>query len=176
MVEMQAIHSQILAVIGAGNIGRILIKRLLASGVSSQHMLVVDADEARAQSAALEFGVKPAALGEAEVSNADVILICVPPKTVLETLQYLAPRWHPGQLVISCAAAIPLERLEKLLPRGVAVIRVMPNTPSLVGRGMNPVAFGSQVSEPGRALALELLKCLGETIEVRDEQEKLMHA
>ncbi len=75
-------HEQTLAVIGAGNIGRILIKRLLAS-------------EARAQSAALEFGIKPAALSEAEVSNADVILICVTPKAVLETLQHLAPHLHP---------------------------------------------------------------------------------
>lgn len=88
-------HEQTLAVIGAGNIGRILIKRLLASGASSQRMLIVDADEARAQSAALEFGIKPAALSEAEVSNADVILICVTPKAVLETLQHLAPHLHP---------------------------------------------------------------------------------
>jgi pyrroline-5-carboxylate reductase len=58
--------------------------------------------------------------------------------------------------------------LEYLLPEDVIVARVMPNAPSLVGQGMNPVAYGREVTPEGRALVEALLACLGETIEVND--------
>jgi pyrroline-5-carboxylate reductase len=80
-------------------------------------------------------------------------------------------KWlKPEQLVISFAAAIAIERLESLLPHGAIVVRIMPNTPSLVGEGMNPVAYGQQVTPEARILVREILACLGRTIEVRDDQ------
>ena len=56
------------------------------------------------------------------------------------------------------------------MPEGVMVARVMPNAPSLVGQGMNPVAFGASVTPEARALIEAVLTTLGDTIEVRDEQ------
>ena len=59
--------------------------------------------------------------------------------------QELARGLRSGQAVVSFAAGIPLDQLAALVPAGVAVARVMPNAPSLVGKGMNPVAFGPAV-------------------------------
>jgi len=97
-----------------------------------------------------------------------VILVAVPPKAILELVQTLFGKLHPGQIVVSFAAAIPLTRLEGLVQPGVQVLRVMPNAPSLVGQGMNPVAYGASVTPEGRALVLAVLACLGEFIEVGD--------
>ena len=159
-----------LAVIGAGNIGRILLGRLRAAGVDGDLMVVCDADPARSQEASEQFGVREAALTDETVCFADVILIATPPKTVPDVLCSLAGRLSPGQLVVSFAAIVPLDRLEAMLPEGVAVVRIMPNAPSLIGLGMNPVAYGTFVSPEHRFLAAELLKILGETLEVGDEQ------
>jgi pyrroline-5-carboxylate reductase len=89
---------------------------------------------------------------------------------VPQILEAIADRLRPGQVVVSFAAAMPLARLEAIVPEGVAVARVMPNAPSLVGQGMNPVAFGRTITPEARALIEAVLATLGDTIEVRDEQ------
>ncbi len=159
-----------IAIVGLGNIGRILVKRLLIGGVPVHQIVVVDADESKAQACAAEFGVRAASLGDEFVTRADVLLLSPAPKAVPEVLQALAPRLCAGQIVVSFAAAIALAHLEQIVPEGVTVVRVMPNAPSLVGHGLNPVAFGQQADDAAHKMVHELLACLGETIEVRDDQ------
>jgi pyrroline-5-carboxylate reductase len=65
---------------------------------------------------------------------------------------------------------ISLARLEAIAPLGVAVVRVMPNAPSLVGAGMNPVVYGKTATTEARELVTAVLSILGETIAVQDEQ------
>ncbi len=158
-----------LMVIGAGNIGRILLERLHAAGVPADHLTVYDSDPDRGQTAAAQFGVRVVSLTDEMACSADAVLIATPPPTIPQVVQAL--KWlRPGQVIVSFAAAVPLERLEALTPPGVSVARVMPNAPSLVGRGMNPVAFGTSVTPEARALVETLLAALGETIVVHDEQ------
>jgi pyrroline-5-carboxylate reductase len=159
-----------IAVIGIGNIGRILVRRLLIGGVPARQIVIVDADETKKQACAAEFGVRAASLVDECVTTADVLLLSPAPKAVPEVLQALSPRLRPGQIIVSFAAAIPITALEKLAPQGVRVVRVMPNAPSLLGHGMNPVAFSSQADDAARKTVFELLECLGTSIEVRDDQ------
>jgi pyrroline-5-carboxylate reductase len=101
---------------------------------------------------------------------AEVFLLATPPGAVLQVLKALRDRLRPGQAVVSFAAAVSLARLEAAVPPGVAVVRVMPSAPSLVGEGMNPVVYGSSV-EPRVLKQVEaLLAELGRSVVVRDEQ------
>lgn len=159
-----------LAVIGAGNIGRILLERLRASGVPANALVVCDSNPARAAAVAEEHGARAVSLNDEAACAADAILIAAPPKAVREVLAALSARLRKGQVVVSFAAAVPLSRIEALLPPGVAVVRVMPNAPSLVGKGMNPVAYGSSVPPEARTLVEAILAALGETLVVCDDQ------
>jgi pyrroline-5-carboxylate reductase len=159
-----------LIVIGVGNIGRILLERLRAAGVPLDHLAVCETDLTRETSAAGEFGVRTMSLTDEAACTADIFLMATPPPVVPQILETIADRLRPGQVVVSFAAAMPLARLEVIVPEGVAVARVMPNAPSLVGQGMNPVAFGASVTPEARALIEAVLTTLGDTIEVRDEQ------
>jgi pyrroline-5-carboxylate reductase len=159
-----------LIVIGVGNIGRILLERLRAAGVPLDHLAVCETDLTRETSAAGEFGVRTLSLTDEAACTADIFLMATPPPVVPQILETIADRLRPGQVVVSFAAAMPLARLEVIVPEGVAVARVMPNAPSLVGQGMNPVAFGASVTPEARALIEAVLTTLGDTIEVRDEQ------
>ena len=159
-----------LAVIGSGNIGRILRERLRAAGVPADALVVCDSDPARAVALEEEHGVRAVPLNDEAACAADAILIAIPPKTVSEVLGEVSTRIGPGQVVVSFAAAVPLSRLETLLPPGVAAVRVMPNAPSLVGQGMNPVAYGSAVTPEVRKLVEAILSTLGETVVVQDDQ------
>jgi pyrroline-5-carboxylate reductase len=167
---MSILHELSFTLIGAGNIGRILLKRLLEHGVTAEHLSVCDSDTERAQLAADEFGVRTATLDNADACGADVLLLAVPPKAISAVVRQIRELLRSGQTLISFAAGIPIAHLERLLPPGIAVVRVMPNAPSLVGEGMNPVAYGSAVSPEQRAIVEALLATLGVSLEVRDEQ------
>ncbi len=167
---MSTLGSQHIAVIGAGNIGCILLERLLDAGLPADQIVICDSDPSRAEEASRRFGPRVCSLTEAPLPASDVFLLAAPPKTTLDILKALSPRLHKGQVVISFAAAVPLSRLEALVPSGVAVARLMPNAPSKVGKGINPVAYGANVKPEARRLIESLLQTLGKTVEVRDEQ------
>ncbi|MBX3055595.1 MAG: NAD(P)-binding domain-containing protein [Anaerolineae bacterium] len=158
------------AIIGVGNIGRILITRLLAAGVPAGQIVICDADVARGQASAAEFGVTAVTLTDEAACTADLILLSPAPQAVPAVLQSLSPRLRQGQVVVSFAALISLARLENIAPPGVAVVRVMPNAPSLVGAGLNPVAYGATATQETRELVTAVLATLGDSIEVQDEQ------
>jgi pyrroline-5-carboxylate reductase len=159
-----------IAVIGAGNIGRILLERLSLNGMPNAKMLVCDADEVRAGKASRRFGARACSLTDEALLLSDIFLLTAPPKATLQILKTLTLNLRQGQIVVSFAAAVSMSRLEAIVPSDVSVARVMPNAPSKVGKGMNPVAYGSNVTTKERKLIESLLQNLGWAIEVRDDQ------
>lgn len=162
-------NSLVYFILGLGNIGRILAARLRAAGVPGEHLLVCDADAGRVESAAAEFGARPVALSDESAHRADVLLLAASPKAIPDALRQLAPRLTPQQVVVSFAAALPLDKLQALIP-GIPLARVMPNAPSLVGEGMNPVAWGPAITPRARERVEFVLKALGQTVETPDER------
>ena len=163
------LNNKEIVVIGAGNIGQILVKRLRECGTPAGHLTICDSNIERAETLTGKYGVRKATLSDEMIHTADAILLATPPKAVLEMLENSRKQLRAGQTVISFAAAVPLERLESLLPEGVTAVRVMPNAPSFVGAGLNPVAFGRKSAKEGRDLALAILTCLGDMLEVSDD-------
>jgi pyrroline-5-carboxylate reductase len=156
-------------VIGAGNIGHILLERLRNAGVPAAHLVVCDSDAGRASAAAERYGVRAAALHEEIVCQSDVWLVATSPGSVADVVKMLAGAMRPGQIVVSFAAAVPVAHLEAFVPAGVSVVRVMPNAPSLVGQGMNPVVYGASTTPDARPLVEALLATLGDSLEVKDD-------
>ncbi len=167
---MSALFDKQFAVIGVGNIGRILLERLQHAGIPQAHLAVCDSDAARASAVAEEYGVRAALLDEDAICQADVWLIATSPGSVAGVVKALAAAMRPGQVVLSFAAGVPLTRLEALVPGGVSVVRIMPNAPSLVGRGMNPVVYGASVTPDARAVVEAVLAAMGDALEVADDQ------
>jgi pyrroline-5-carboxylate reductase len=113
-----------------------------------------------------------AALDNPEVMHAPVVVLGVKPQVlpaVLASVKEFARPWH---LIISIAAGVPLAVLEEALPDS-RVIRVMPNTPTLVGAGMAALAPGRGVTPEDLALALDLFGAVGRAVVV---EERLMDA
>lgn len=162
-------NSSVYLIIGLGNIGRILVIRLKAAAIPPERLLVCDADVQRAESIAAEFGVRPVTLGDESARRAEVLLLSAPPKAIPELLRQFSPYLTPEQVVVSFAAALPLEKLQTLIP-GIPLVRVMPNAPSLVGQGMNPVAWGATVTPMAQERVEFVLKALGQSLETPDER------
>ncbi len=166
---MKELFTQRIAIIGAGNIGRMLLEQLRRNSMTVR-IAVYDKDPEKAHSVARPVGAD--VLDEAEVGTcgAQLWLLCIGPKSVLPFLKQLSPCLRPGNIVVSFAAAVPLQKLEALVTEGVHMVRVMPNMPSQVGQGMNPVCFSEKVPPEASEIVMQLLELLGETVEIRDEQ------
>ncbi len=99
------------------------------------------------------------------ISGATVVILAVKPQVMDEALRSVADALgsgsNAGPLVVSIAAGIPIERLEGGLPQKTRVIRVMPNTPCLIGRGASGLASGTAATSDDAALISELLATVG---------------
>ena len=160
-----------LGFIGAGAMGGAIIQGLLAGGrVAGKNLVYYDPDRTR-QTQMDQLGVQAAPV-PAAVMQAQVVLLAVKPQVMDQVLGGIRGAARPGHLIISIAAGLTLKALETALPQS-RVIRVMPNTPTLVGAGMAALAPGSRATLEDLALALEIFEALGRAVVV---EERLMDA
>jgi pyrroline-5-carboxylate reductase len=160
-----------LGFIGAGAMGGAIIQGLLAGGrVAGKNLVYYDPDRTR-QTQMDQLGVQ-AAPAPAAVMQAQVVLLAVKPQVMDQVLAGIRGAARPGHLIISIAAGVTLKALETALPQS-RVIRVMPNTPTLVGAGMAALAPGSRATPEDLALALEIFEAVGRAVVV---EERLMDA
>ncbi|MDQ1701191.1 MAG: pyrroline-5-carboxylate reductase [Frankiaceae bacterium] len=148
------------AIIGAGKMGEAILAGLLRAGRPPGDVVVTEKDEARASFLTQRYGVSVAS-NDAAVSGADVVILAVKPQDLGAVVEEFAPSYRPSTLTVSIAAGVTSRYIEDRLPAGAPVIRVMPNTPALVGEGMSAVAPGSAATEVHLATAEGLLAPLG---------------
>ena len=173
------------AVLGGGKIGEALLGGLVAAGRDAGTLLVVEPVAARAEELTARHGVGVVDAPEA-ARRADVLVIAVKPADVpgaLDAVRDVLAGRAPGGVeggdrptVVSLAAGIPTSALEARLPAQTAVVRVMPNTPMLVGRAMCVLSSGSAAGETELAAAEELLAAVGRTVRVPEAQQDLATA
>jgi pyrroline-5-carboxylate reductase len=160
-----------LGFIGVGNMGGAIIRGLLAVGqVSRENLVYYDPDPAR-QAQMADLGV-PTARDNSEVMQAPVVILAIKPQVMGAVVAEVKGFARPSHLIISIAAGVTLAALEEAFPES-RVIRVMPNTPTLVGAGMAALAPGRGITPEDLALAQELFQAVGEVVVV---EERLMDA
>jgi len=153
--------SKVLAVLGAGKIGGILLRAFLKEGlVSPKHALATVQHAERAQALAKELGIRVSTDNRAAARAADIILLSVKPQAVREVLEEIRSEVSSEKLLVSVAASVPTSYLEKHLEAKVPVVRAMPNTPCAVGCGMTGISKGAHA----RAADLETARALFETV------------
>ncbi|MDR0363338.1 MAG: pyrroline-5-carboxylate reductase [Planctomycetota bacterium] len=161
-----------LGVVGAGNMGEALVAGALGAKALLPDQIVAH-DPSPERRAALEALGCRGASGIHEAAGCDAVLLAVKPQILSGVLEEAAGAFRPGALVVSIAAGIALKTLETLLPAGVRVVRVMPNTPLMVGMGMSALAGGNGVDDRDMAQAMALFAGSGKAVQV---DERLMDA
>jgi pyrroline-5-carboxylate reductase len=164
-----------LAIIGAGVMGETLLSGLIRAGRNVGELLVGEKRPERAAELEERYGV--AVVGNAEAAQkADTLALVVKPQDMDDLLKEIAPSVRPGQLVISLAAGITTAFLEARLPEGVAVVRVMPNTPALVDAGMAAISRGSHCDEEHLVEAEQMMASVGKVLRVPERQQDAVTA
>lgn len=155
--------------IGAGAMGEAILAGLLKAGRPAETLLVVEKRPERAAELAATHGVRVSDdLGV--VAGATQVLLAVKPQDLFVVLDELAPKLSASQTVISIAAGVTIAAIEGRVPAGVAVIRVMPNTPALVSEGVSALSGGTSASPEQVADAEQLMSSCGAVVVVPEKQ------
>jgi pyrroline-5-carboxylate reductase len=158
-----------IAILGAGKIGEALLSGLLRSGVPADELSFSEQYAARAESLSQSYGVRAVTNAHA-AAFADVVLLAVKPADIETLAAEIAPALGDKTLVVSVAAGITISFLESKLPVGTRVVRVMPNTPMLVGEGMSAIAGGTHAGNADLESAEALLGAVGRVVRLPESQ------
>lgn len=159
------------AVIGVGRMGSAIAAALVAAeDVSIGEVVGAEPDAAVARERSQDLGIEVVTDPSAAVAGADVVLVAVKPHLVVEVLAGLADGLDADAVVVSVAAGISTAAMEAALPGGARAVRVMPNTPMLVGRGMAVVTGGRHATDDDVARVVALLGEAAEVLVLPEDQ------
>ncbi len=151
-----------LAIIGVGNMGGAILEGVMKAGLfRPSNIVLCDLVSERAQTAAAKYGVSVSQTASEAAHEATTVLLAVKPQTMADCLAGLKTTVTPSQLIISIAAGITTDFIAGRLSAGARVIRVMPNTPALVGAGVSALCAGARATENDMAHTEKIFSALG---------------
>ncbi|WP_418790536.1 pyrroline-5-carboxylate reductase [Phosphitispora sp. TUW77] len=160
--------------IGAGAMAEALIKSLLGRNfVDSSNIWASDVNCERGRYLMDMYGINYVQDNKELVDKAELVIHAVKPFVLGHVLDGIASDVPAGQIHISLGAGISLEFIEARLPAGIPVVRVMPNTPCLIGEGASAYTLGSSVNTEQEEIVKNILECTGLAVRV---PENLMNA
>ena len=158
--------------IGSGKMASAIIKGLIKSGfATSENILATQLEPETLSQKSKELGIKVILDNKELVKSSDVIFLAVKPNQVLDILTEISEELTSNKLIVSIAAGITTERLENNLPEKTRVVRVMPNTPALLGEGMSGIVAGKNAAAFDVDYVEELFNTIGKTIVVDNEAQ-----
>jgi pyrroline-5-carboxylate reductase len=168
--EMSTVTARRVAFLGGGKMAEALISGLIRSGGrQADEIMVTNRREERAQELAGKYGIT-ATLDNAEAAAwADVLVLMAKPQDMEVLLEQIRLHVGPADLVISFAAGVRTSFVEKHLPDGVPVVRVMSNVPVMVDEAMSVISAGSVATEAHLEVAEELLGYVGKVLRLNEQ-------
>ncbi len=161
-----------LAFIGGGNMASAMINGLIEDGTDPAHILVAEPDESRREQLAARFGVRTLNDNEEAARQADIIVLAVKPQALKEVATSLAPALAQNRpLCLSIAAGIRLASLQSWLGATVPVIRVMPNTPAMLGAGASGLYAPPDIGDELRDQAEHIMRATGIAVWLDEESQ-----
>ena len=164
-----------IAILGAGKIGEALLSGLLNAGRSADDLAFTERYPDRAAELTKRYGVRAVDVATA-AREADVLVVAVKPQDIEPLLDELAPVIDTDTLVVSLCAGLPTRLYQRRLPEGTPVVRVMPNTPMLVGEAMSAISAGPYASGTHLAVVEEILGAVGRVVRVPESQQDAVTA
>ena len=162
-----------IAFIGGGNMARSLISGLIKAGYDSNLISVSNRSEGKLIALNKDFGIKTS-LDNYEIAKAaDVIVLAVKPQFMAEMLNQLTAKInnYGNRLIISLAAGVTVERLTSLLNGHKKIVRLMPNTPALIGYGVTGTFAAPDVNAEEKEFTNRILTAVGKVVWVEKESD-----
>jgi len=158
--------------IGVGNMAQAMIKALVDSKtLPATNIHASNRSPGKLQKAVENWGITAAQVNEQVIDAVDIVVIAVKPQDFSSAIDPFVSSFHEKQVVVSLAAGLTLHDLQKKIPQ-CRVVRVMPNTPSVIQRGVIGYLISDKEKDKGLHVMMEdLLSPLGAVFKVQDEEQ-----
>ena len=157
--------------LGGGQMAEALIRGVLEAGlVSADRIMATDVRAERREHPAREVGIATESDNRIALRFGRVVFLTVKPQDLPGVLGEIGPAADPEQLVVSIAAGVPLARIQSAFTGPTPIIRVMPNTPSLVRAGMAVLALGPHAGRRDEELVLRIFNAVGRAVTLPEAQ------
>lgn len=173
--ESKALQPSQVGVIGAGVMGEALIAALIKFGIKASSICVSEKRAERAEELTNRYGICVCDIAQ-NVGGSDVLLLVVKPQDMASVLEEIKGSIKAGALIITFAAGKSTSFISSILGAGRPVIRVMPNTPALVGAGMSAMSRGAGVTDAQAAFVSAFLSATGKAVEVEESLQDAVTA
>jgi len=174
---MKNIEERKISFIGGGIIAEVFIKRLIESGfVFQKNIMVSDIKSERLDFLKEKYCVQVTGNNSEAAAFGDFVFLAVPPSQVKVVLSENCKELRKNQILISLAAAIPLWLIDSVLCKEIGIVRVIPNTPSQVGKGVNPYCLGKYITEEQIKDVEKLLEVFGDAVSVDESKMNIATA
>lgn len=156
--------------VGAGNMAQAIMGGLLKTGTVAKQISIFEPNETLAVKLASRLGVNVAADNADIFQHCDVIVLAVKPQVMKMVLEgSRGAHLKKDAFLVSIAAGVPIARMQKWLGASLPLVRVMPNTPALVGAGISGLFASEQVTNDQKQVAESILRAVGSVIWVDSE-------
>lgn len=163
---------QVIGFIGAGNMARSIAGGLIANGWPKENIILSDPDSSQQQATEQALGTVVYKKNEEIVDRADILVLAVKPQILAEVIAGISGALvKKNPLVISIAAGIRIDDLARWIGEATSIIRVMPNTPALIGAGACGLFANKSTNKEQRELAETIMRATGITVWVQDENQ-----
>lgn len=164
------LKTQKIGFLGAGNMAQAMIKGLIEGGIPAKNIFASNRSEGKLHKLAETFKISPVLSNDELIDRCDIVILAVKPQDLLTALEPVTRAFDENKIVISIAAGIRMEKLERYT-QGARLARVMPNTPSLIGRGVIGYLLNDDDDGALESTVEDLCTPLGRVIKVADEDQ-----
>ncbi|MBO9667911.1 MAG: pyrroline-5-carboxylate reductase [Bdellovibrio sp.] len=164
------LKAQKIGFLGAGNMAQAMIKGLIEGGIPANHIYASNRSEGKLIKLVEQYKINAASTNEELIDTCDIIILAIKPQDLLTALEPVGRVFDENKIVISVVAGIRMEKLERFL-NGARLSRVMPNTPSLIGRGVIGYLLNDDDDDALDSTVADLFAPLGRVIKVGDEDQ-----
>jgi pyrroline-5-carboxylate reductase len=154
--------------IGVGNMGYAILSRL-AKSYDPKLIRAYDTDAGKTDTLLKECGIGISGSAETLAAGSDIIILAVKPGTVVPVLESIKRKLTQGAVVVSIAAGVTISAMERVLGATAKIIRVMPNTPALVGEGMSVLSPNTGVDDASLVEVEQIFSKIGRILVLREE-------
>ena len=162
-----------IAVVGAGVMGEAFIAALIRSGVPAPSITAVVRRSERGDELVAKYGITIKPLDEA-LQTSDVVMLGIKPQGLADLMPEIAPHLQSGALVISLLAGKTIAGISAGLNNHGSIARVMPNTPTLIGKGMAGYSLSAGVTDEQKKFVDSLLAATGKAIEIPEDLQNAL--
>ncbi|WP_413306781.1 pyrroline-5-carboxylate reductase [Bacillus sp. 1P10SD] len=158
--------------IGAGSMAEAMIAGIVSAQKLPSRQLIVSnrSNTDRLEELQENYGIIGVPREQLDLGQADIIILAMKPKDAEISLQSIKNSLKPNQLILSVLAGVTTSFIEQIVPTGQQVIRVMPNTSSMIGESATAISEGEHTSKHNLLLAKEILQCIGEVYVLPEEK------